>query len=246
MSGDKNNIQDNVTEIDVTHENNSGIDTSDIKEIPAEPKASKPTTVNILDDDNYDHINETFEERKNDIPETDAPASEDYEMTEEDVLELSEFFFEAFDTGVCFGLSVYSGDTAQSQFGIEEKRKKRLIKMLAAIIVKHKLFLRIEFVFIIALVFAYSSSFRRAHQTRKERKAKKPSKSEPFKTPSKAAQEKSAPPKEEKETKNGAAFTIITEEKKSTSKESEAKTQLSESGEKRKRGRPSKYAPKTN
>ena len=239
MSNDKN-IQDNTSEMPIIESNDNIIDEGDIKEVPAEEKASKPSTVNVLDDDNYDHISSTFEERvNNQEPSSDSP-KEEYDMTEEDVLDIAEFFFEALDTGICFGLSVYSGDSAQSQFAIEEKRKKRLVKMLAVIIVKHKLFLRIEFVFIIGLVFAYGSSVRKAHQLRKERKKK-------IVIPNKEKQKETVKAPTSKSDKKSTAksdFVVVKEDKKENNEAFTDANLLPSEEPKRRPGRPSKYAKK--
>ena len=84
-----------------------------------------------------------------------------------DFLVFAEFIMEVIDMSVSTGLRFYAKDTSYTAYELPKPRMDKLSKMLALIMVKYQARLKIEIIFLVSLVAAYSGPFIKAKNNRK-------------------------------------------------------------------------------
>jgi len=89
-------------------------------------------------------------------------------LTVEDVKVFAETILDFLDIGLVTVARWYAKDVSDAPYELNKKKRDRLIKQLTYIIIKHKMKMPIELLFFVTLVMAYSSSFKKAHENRKE------------------------------------------------------------------------------
>lgn len=109
----------------------------------------------------------TIDEIKSEINQQEGAMSN---MSAEDLEMVAKFLIGLLDTALSTGLRFWSGDTSDSAYSLPIGKKNNLIEMLTYILVKHQIKFKIEVVFIITVLFAYSVPFMKAKENRSLRK----------------------------------------------------------------------------
>lgn len=90
------------------------------------------------------------------------------DITPEDFYDIAEFIMSLIDATAASALKWWAKDSADSPYSLPEKKKNKLTKQLAKILIKYNAKFSIEFMFLIGLCIMYIPAFRLARKTRKE------------------------------------------------------------------------------
>ena len=110
-------------------------------------------------------------QKPEEIRETLKKEKEEYakELTVEDFQEVAEFIVNLIDMGVINIARWISKEKTDQPFEVNENKKRKLIKQLTLIAIKHKLKIGIELVFFATLIMVYAVPVRKAIKIRQEK-----------------------------------------------------------------------------
>ena len=137
--------------------------------------------VNFMDDSYMSSLLEKkAEESKEKVdgkeqPETEAKTKQEdvgvanvQSFSRDDMQDFAEVSVDIIDIGLSTALKAYSKDTAIAPYEIDINKKRRLVRQLVNIFMKHQVKFPLEFMFIISLVLCYTAPFMKARKTRRE------------------------------------------------------------------------------
>jgi hypothetical protein len=169
---DINNNSSTIINNDVNKDNNKTFNLNDNSFI--EDIINKKTKESkTISDDKDNKSKESIDETRAKILEEEKRYEDQF--TREDLEEISGFIIDALDTFGSSWLRTYGKDTSDTAYSIPELKRKRLIKMLTNILIKYKLKVNIELLFLVTLFVTYRSPFMKARENRSRviNKAKK-------------------------------------------------------------------------
>jgi hypothetical protein len=111
-----------------------------------------------------------YEDKKNETKSTlsSDPPTADLAFSEQDMYDFAEVFMDIIDMGISTALKFYSKDTSITAYELEANKKKRLIRQLSKILMKHQIKFPLEAMFIVTLIICYSVPIAKARKTRRE------------------------------------------------------------------------------
>ena len=134
---------------------------------------SEPTKTATEDTDNKDNSFSFSNKTPNEIKEQVKQEENEYskELTVEDFQEVAEFLIDLVDFGVISLARFISKENTDQPFEVSEKKKRKLIKQLTLIAIKHKLNIGIELLFVATLLMVYVGPIKKAIKIKNEKYA---------------------------------------------------------------------------
>ena len=170
--------QDDKPIIDIASETVGTETKIETEQIPLITKQSNDSTIQIdfmSDDETAGFISQPTKAAPTEVETPDAPFSfsgktvdevqtqikteeADYakELTVEDFQEVAEFFIDLIDFGVISLARFISKENSDQPFEVSEKKKRKLIKQLTLIAIKHKMKIGIELLFVGTMIMVYA------------------------------------------------------------------------------------------
>lgn len=88
-------------------------------------------------------------------------------FTAEDFADIAEVIIDLLETVIVSGLRWWAKDDTDAPYEISEKKRKRLVKHLTMVLVKHKIHFGVEIVFALTIIMAFATPTKKAIEHRK-------------------------------------------------------------------------------